>query len=208
MKSAIRAHSMLTLTLFLAGSLASAQTAQSPQPSCGSPGQGQRLFNNNVPDPQDIGKNLVIGRLKAIEGTQVTIARPDGTDQLVIVDASTEFFRDYACSATLANFKIGEQVFAIGTIEDGDFLADKLIEPPAGPNPAVRMPCNCSSDITAQAASASDLALNNVGTRYYFWQMWTKAYDVGHELPLKVPNTESGTGNEKEGVVIPPVIFP
>ena len=33
------------------------------------------------PNPQDIAKNLIIGELTKIEGTKLTIHRPDGVDQ-------------------------------------------------------------------------------------------------------------------------------
>lgn len=184
MKIFMRAHSILIVTLFVAAA-ALCQTAPFQQPYCGSKLQRQRLFLGNAPDPQDVGKSLVIGRLKTIEHTKLTISRMDGVEQLVIVDAGTEFFSYYGCAATLADFKTGEQIYAIGINENGDFVATKVLKAPSDSNAPALSTCNCSSPIRAEGASPSNLGVNGVGTQCYLWHMWTKAYDVGHELPVK-----------------------
>lgn len=100
------------------------------------------------------------------------------------MDASTEFFSDYGGAATLAQFKIGDEIYAIGTIENGDFVAAKLLKAPAGPSSPTQMPCNCVSGFRTQATGASNLLLNGSWYAELFWQIWEKAYDVGHDLPL------------------------
>ena len=184
MKKAIRAYSIFTVALFVAATAAFSQAIQPQQPYCGTLWHSQRIFDDNAPDPQDVGKYVVTGSLKKIEHSRLTIYRQDGVEQLLSVDASTQFFSDYGCTATLVEFKIGDQVYAIGTVEDGDFVATKVLKTPASPNAPVRMPCTCASGINAQARSLGDSELNDVGRQSYLWQVWMKAYDVGHELPL------------------------
>lgn len=90
-------------------------------------------FGGQPPNPPDLAKNVVLGQLKNVEKTKLTIAKPDGVEQPVAVDANTKFVGEHGDAITLADFKTGDQVAAIGTLKDGVFMAAQLAKVPAGP---------------------------------------------------------------------------
>jgi hypothetical protein len=110
----------------------------------GLPSAHQRLLDPNLPDPQDVGKNLIVGQLKSIEGMRLRIVRPDGEEQLVVVDAGTLCFRNYGDAATLADFKVGDPVGAIGEFDRGTFTAHKLFTVPSSSSPPADHPVQWS----------------------------------------------------------------
>ena len=76
---------------------------------------------------EGMGKNFIMGEIKAINGTQIEIARPDGVTQTISVDENTSF-RKEGQSVTLADFKPGDRVFGRGEMKDNVFVASQLNE--------------------------------------------------------------------------------
>ena len=68
-----------------------------------------------------LGKRFIVGEVKAINGVQLTILRPDGVTQTITVDENTSF-RKEGESVTLADFKVGDHVFGRGEVKDGVFV--------------------------------------------------------------------------------------
>jgi Domain of unknown function (DUF5666) len=69
----------------------------------------------------ELGKRFIAGEIKAIDGTQLTIARPDGVNQKITVDESTSFRKD-GQSVTLADLKPGDHVFGRGEVKNDVFV--------------------------------------------------------------------------------------
>ena len=59
---------------------------------------------------EGMGKRFIAGEVKAIDGTKLTIARPDGQTQTIEVDENTSF-RKGRESITLPDIKVGDRVF-------------------------------------------------------------------------------------------------
>ena len=76
---------------------------------------------------EGMGKNFIMGEIKAINGTQIEIARPDGVTQTISVDENTSF-RKEGQSVTLADFKAGDRVFGRGEMKGNVFVASQLNE--------------------------------------------------------------------------------
>jgi Domain of unknown function (DUF5666) len=74
---------------------------------------------------EGMGKNFIAGEVKAINGTQLTILRPDGQTQDITVDESTSFHKDRD-SITLADIKVGDHVFGRGEIKNDVFVPSAL----------------------------------------------------------------------------------
>jgi hypothetical protein len=68
-----------------------------------------------------MGKRFIAGEVKSIDGTQLTIQRPDGVTQTISVDENTSFRKDGE-SITLADLKPGDHVFGRGEIKNGVFV--------------------------------------------------------------------------------------
>lgn len=92
----------------------------------GGPGFG---FGRDVAgkfNPEDWGKTFIAGRVKAINETTLTIARPDNQQTLNIeVDENTSFKRGRE-SITLADIKADDFLFGQGEIKNGIFVAREL----------------------------------------------------------------------------------
>ena len=73
-----------------------------------------------------LGTRFVIGEVKAIEGTSLTVLRPDGVTQTISVDENTSFRDRSGESVTLADVKIGDHIGARGEVKDGTFVASIL----------------------------------------------------------------------------------
>jgi len=84
------------------------------------PGDGQQ-FNR-----EDMGKKFIIGEVKAIHETKLTIARPDGQTQDIEVDENTSFKKDNV-SITLPDIKIGDFVRGRGELTNNIFVPQELI---------------------------------------------------------------------------------
>ena len=90
-------------------------------------------FGGPPPNLSDVAKKLVVGQLTTVEKTKLTIAKPDGVEQAVAVDANTKFVGDHGDAISLADFKTGDRVAATGALKDGIFVAAQLAKIPAGP---------------------------------------------------------------------------
>ncbi len=78
-------------------------------------GPGEQNFRDAL------GKRFILGEIKIISGTQLTIARPDGVTQTIAVDESTSFQKQGE-SITLADFKPGDHVFGRGEMKNDVFV--------------------------------------------------------------------------------------
>jgi outer membrane lipoprotein SlyB len=86
----------------------------------------KRSNNTGEADFRDaLGKKFIVGEIKAINGVQLTILRPDGVTQTIAVDENTSF-RKQGESVTLADFKIGDHIFGRGEVKDGTFVPAML----------------------------------------------------------------------------------
>jgi hypothetical protein len=65
--------------------------------------------------------DIIVGTVKAIEGTKITILRLDGTTQTIEVDESTSL-QKHRESITLADIHPGDAVAARGEMKDGTFV--------------------------------------------------------------------------------------
>ncbi len=82
------------------------------------------------PTPEQIrelmGKKIIAGEIKTIEGMNLTIARSDGETQTITVDENTSF-RKEGESITLVDLKPGDHVFGRGQLnKDGVFIPSVL----------------------------------------------------------------------------------
>ncbi|MGC2695187.1 MAG: DUF5666 domain-containing protein [Candidatus Angelobacter sp.] len=76
--------------------------------------------------PEDMGKKFIVGEVKAINETKLTIARPDGQTQDIEVDENTSFKKG-AESITLPDIKVGDFVRGRGELKDSVFVPKELI---------------------------------------------------------------------------------
>jgi hypothetical protein len=74
---------------------------------------------------EDMGKKFIVGKVTAINGTQLTIQRPDGVSQNITVDENTSFRKDSE-SVTLADLKVGDKVFGRGEMKNDTFVPSQL----------------------------------------------------------------------------------
>jgi len=74
---------------------------------------------------EGMGKEFIAGEVKSINGTQLTIARPDGVTQTISVDENTSF-RKQGESITLADIKPGDHVFGRGALKSDVFVPTVL----------------------------------------------------------------------------------
>jgi Domain of unknown function (DUF5666) len=84
-----------------------------------------------------LGKRFIVGEVKAMSGTRITILRPDGVSQNITVDENTSFRKDQE-SITLADIKVGDHVFGRGEVKKDVFIpADLNVGEPSfmGPPP-------------------------------------------------------------------------
>jgi hypothetical protein len=70
---------------------------------------------------EGMGKRFIAGEINSIEGTRLTIERPDGVAQTIAVDENTSF-RKAGESITLADMKVGDHVFGRGEVKNGVFV--------------------------------------------------------------------------------------
>jgi hypothetical protein len=83
-------------------------------------GTGTDVFNRD-----DMGKKFILGEVKAINETKLTIARPDGQTQDIQVDENTSFKRGNE-SITLPDIKVGDFVRGAGEVKDNIFVPKEL----------------------------------------------------------------------------------
>ncbi|HUY82096.1 MAG TPA: DUF5666 domain-containing protein [Acidobacteriaceae bacterium] len=83
----------------------------------------------------DFGKTWTTGVVQSIQGTTITIKRPDKIIQSVAVDENTEF-RRRRDDIILPDIKPGDNISARGAIKNGSFLATLVaVMPPGGFRP-------------------------------------------------------------------------
>jgi preprotein translocase subunit YajC len=70
---------------------------------------------------EGMGKRFIAGEIKSIDGTQLTIQRPDGVTQKISVDEDTSF-RKNGESITLADLKPGDHVSGRGELKNDVFV--------------------------------------------------------------------------------------
>lgn len=70
----------------------------------------------------DFGKTWTAGVVQSIDGTNITIKRPDNVTQTVSVDENTSFRRRRE-DITLLDIKPGDNIGARGSLQNGAFLA-------------------------------------------------------------------------------------
>jgi len=75
---------------------------------------------------EDLGKKFIVGEVKAIHETKLTIARPDGQTQEIEVDEDTSFKKSGE-SITLPDIKVGDFVRGRGELKDNTFVPKELI---------------------------------------------------------------------------------
>ncbi|HEU5400520.1 MAG TPA: DUF5666 domain-containing protein [Terriglobales bacterium] len=71
---------------------------------------------------EEMGKKFIAGEVAKIDGTSLTINRPDGQTQVIQVDETTSFRNPRRESITLADVKVGDRVFGRGDLKDGVFV--------------------------------------------------------------------------------------
>src|SRR5215471_20706997 len=74
---------------------------------------------------EDLGKKFIVGEVKAINETRITVARPDNQSQDIEVDENTSFKRGSE-SITLPDIKVGDFVRGPGELKDNVFIAKEL----------------------------------------------------------------------------------
>ena len=98
--------------------------------------------------PEDNGKTFIFGVIAKIDGTKLTIRKPDNSEQVIEVDDNTSFRNESRESITLADLKVGQFVRGQGEVKNGIFVPKALNAgmprrititqepPPAGTPPA------------------------------------------------------------------------
>ena len=76
--------------------------------------------------PEDNGKTYILGELTKIDGTRLTVRKPDNTEQVIEVDDNTSFHNERRESVTLADVKVGDFLRGRGTLKNGVFVPQEL----------------------------------------------------------------------------------
>jgi len=80
--------------------------------------------------PEDMGSKYILGTVKAIDKTRLTIARTDGKSQEIEVDGNTTFRRSQQ-SITFPEIKVGDFVMGRGELKNNVFVPRTLnVGPP------------------------------------------------------------------------------
>src|SRR5262249_21746001 len=90
----------------------------------GAPSGGGGFMMANV-KPEDLGKTFILGEVKAINETKLTINRPDGQNQDIELDENTSFKRGNE-SIALPDIKTGDFVHGTGELKNGIFVPKEL----------------------------------------------------------------------------------
>jgi hypothetical protein len=81
-------------------------------------------------NPEDMGSKYILGTVKAIDKTRLTIARTDGKSQEIEVDGNTTFRRSQQ-NITFPEIKVGDFVMGRGELKNNIFVPRTLnIGPP------------------------------------------------------------------------------
>jgi hypothetical protein len=76
--------------------------------------------------PEDNGKTYIFGEVASIDGTKLTIKKPDNSEQVIEVDDDTSFRNERRESITLAEIKVGDLVRGQGALKNGVFVPKEL----------------------------------------------------------------------------------
>jgi len=76
--------------------------------------------------PEDNGKTFIAGEITKIDGTKLTVKKPDNTEQVIEVDDDTSFRNERRESITLPDVKPGEFVRGLGAVKNGVFVPKDL----------------------------------------------------------------------------------
>jgi hypothetical protein len=76
--------------------------------------------------PDQLGKKFIVGEVLKIDGTKITLKRPDGVEQTIEVDDDTSFRKGRSESITLADIKVGDHVGGRGEVKNGVFVPSVL----------------------------------------------------------------------------------
>jgi hypothetical protein len=76
--------------------------------------------------PEDNGKTFIAGEITKIDGTRLTVKKPDNTEQVIEVDDDTSFHNERRESITLPDIKPGEFVRGLGAVKNGVFVPKDL----------------------------------------------------------------------------------
>ena len=90
------------------------------------PGPTQRRAWAAAAKPEDNGKTYILGEVAKIDGTKLTIRKPDNSEQVIEVDDDTSFRNERRESVTLADIKIGDFVRGQGALKNGVFVPHEL----------------------------------------------------------------------------------
>jgi hypothetical protein len=113
--------------------------------------------------PEDLGKKFIVGQVKAMNETKLTIARPDGQTQEIEVDENTSFKKDGA-SITLPDIQVGDSIRGRGELKGTTFVPKELVvggrpmrglNGPGGNQMPDRMQPNSASPSTTAPAPAA-----------------------------------------------------
>jgi hypothetical protein len=89
-------------------------------PGTGSPPSAEQL------QQMGLGTKFIVGEVKGIEETKLTILRPDGQTQVIQADENTSFQNEKRESVTLADIKVGDHVMGRGEMKNGLFVPSTL----------------------------------------------------------------------------------
>ncbi len=74
---------------------------------------------------ENMGKTMIAGRVKAIDGLRLTIDRVDQQEQTIEVDENTSFKKD-GQSITFPDIKVGDMIMGRGALKNGTFVPTEL----------------------------------------------------------------------------------
>jgi preprotein translocase subunit YajC len=74
---------------------------------------------------ENMGRTVIAGEIKEIQGVQVRVLRPDANEQVIEFDDSTSIKRGNE-SITLADVKVGDHIFGHGELKNGFFVPSEL----------------------------------------------------------------------------------
>src|SRR5581483_763154 len=107
-----------------------------PHPSA-TPARG--YISGIVIDPEDIGVSYMIGEVKAIQGSRLTVLRQDGKIQEIEVDDHTTFIKQIR-RITLQDVKVGDLVSGPGKLKNNTFIFDQLSVDQPGTHEPIHQP--------------------------------------------------------------------
>jgi hypothetical protein len=119
--------------------------------------RGGGMRGGMPPKPEDNGKTYILGEITKIQGTSLTVKKPDNTEQVIAVDDDTSFHNESRESVTLADIKVGDFVHGQGAVKGGVFVPKVLNAGKAhGPRPGMMPPPAASANQDQSAPDSSE----------------------------------------------------